>query len=35
MITEYDSLLANGTWKLVDFLHDVNPIGCKWVYRVK
>jgi hypothetical protein len=35
MINEYDLVLANGTWNLVDFPHDVNPIGCKWVYRVK
>jgi hypothetical protein len=35
MINEYDSVLANGTWNLVDFPHDVNPIDSKWVYRVK
>ena len=35
MINEYDSVLANGTWNLVYCPHDVNPIGCKWVYRVK
>jgi hypothetical protein len=35
MINEYDSVLANGTWNLVDCPHDVKPIGCKWVYRVK
>jgi hypothetical protein len=35
MINEYDSVLSNGTWNLVDFPHDVNPINCKWVYRVK
>jgi hypothetical protein len=35
MINEYDSILSNGTWNLVDCPHDVNPIGCKWVYRVK
>jgi hypothetical protein len=32
MINEYDSVLANGTWTLVDCLHDVKPIGCKWIY---
>jgi hypothetical protein len=35
MINEYDSVLANGPWNLDDFPHDVNPIDCKWVYRVK
>jgi hypothetical protein len=35
MINEYDSVLANGTWNLVYCAHDVKPIGCKWVYRVK
>jgi hypothetical protein len=32
MINEYDSVLANGTWNLVDSPHDVKPISCKWVY---
>jgi hypothetical protein len=32
MINEYDSILSNGTWKLVDCPHDVNSIGFKWVY---
>jgi hypothetical protein len=35
MINEYDSVLANGTWNLVNCPYDVNPIGCKWFYRVK
>jgi hypothetical protein len=35
MINEYDSVLANGTWNLVDSPQDVKPIGCKWVYLVK
>jgi len=35
IINEYDLVLANGTWNLVDFPHDVKPISCKWVYRVK
>jgi hypothetical protein len=35
MINEYDLVLANGTWNLVDCPHDVNLIVCKWVYRVK
>jgi hypothetical protein len=35
MINEYDSVLANGTWNLVDCPPDVKPIGCKWVYQIK
>jgi hypothetical protein len=35
MINEYDLVLSNGTWNLVDCLHDINTIDCKWVYRVK
>ena len=30
MQTEYDALIKNNTWSL-----DSNPIGCKWVFRVK
>jgi hypothetical protein len=32
MIKEYDSVLANGTWNLVDCPQDVKTISCKWVY---
>jgi hypothetical protein len=33
MVDEYDSVIANGTWKLVDCPIDVKPIDCKWVYK--
>ena len=35
MLSEYNSILENGTWKLVDCPSNVKPIGCKWVYWIK
>eukprot|EP00253_Pinus_taeda_P033087 PITA_33087 len=35
MQKEYDALIKNGTWKLVDPLLGTKPIGCKWVYKNK
>lgn len=35
MQLEYDSLLNNGTWKLVEPPLGTKPIGCKWVYKNK
>ena len=35
MQKEYDSLIKNGTWKLVDPPLGTKPIGCKWVYKNK
>ena len=32
---EYDSLIQNKTWDLVDVPADKNIIGCKWVFKVK
>lgn len=32
MRLEYEALLRNGTWELVECLSDINPIGSKWVY---
>ena len=32
---EYDALIKNGTWRLVDPLADIKPIGCKWIYKTK
>ncbi|KAG5527251.1 hypothetical protein RHGRI_028223 [Rhododendron griersonianum] len=32
---EMDSLLSNGTWKLVDLPPGSKSIGCKWVFRRK
>eukprot|EP00253_Pinus_taeda_P021922 PITA_21922 len=35
MKKEYDALIRNGTWKLVDPPLGNKPIGCKWVYKNK
>eukprot|EP00253_Pinus_taeda_P031294 PITA_31294 len=35
MQKEYDALIKNGTWKLVDTPLGAKPIGCKWVYKNK
>ena len=35
MKNEYDALIKNGTWKLVDPPVGTKPIGCKWVYKNK
>eukprot|EP00253_Pinus_taeda_P015766 PITA_15766 len=32
---EYDALIKNDTWKLVDPPFGTKPIGCKWVYKNK
>eukprot|EP00253_Pinus_taeda_P014679 PITA_14679 len=33
MQKEYDALIKNDTWKLVDPPFGTKPIGCKWVYK--
>ena len=33
--TEYDSLIANEIWELVELPQDRKAIGCKWVFKVK
>eukprot|EP00253_Pinus_taeda_P018152 PITA_18152 len=33
MQNEYDALMKNGTWKLVDPPLGTKPISCKWVYK--
>eukprot|EP00253_Pinus_taeda_P010177 PITA_10177 len=35
MQNEYDALIKNDTWKLVDPPLGTKPIGCKWVYKNK
>jgi hypothetical protein len=35
MQKEYDVLIKNGTWKLVDPLFGTKPLGCRWVYKNK
>jgi hypothetical protein len=31
MQSEYDAVIKNQTWKIVEFPEDVKPIACKWV----
>ena len=35
MQREYDSLIKNGTWRLVDPPIGTKPIGSKWIYKNK
>jgi hypothetical protein len=35
MQKEYDALIKNGTWRLVDPPIGIKPIGSKWVYKTK
>lgn len=35
MKQEYETIIKNGTWKLVDLPPDANLIGTRWLYRVK
>jgi hypothetical protein len=34
MVDEYELVIENNTWKLVDFPPKVKPIGYKWVYII-
>jgi hypothetical protein len=33
--SEMDSILANGTWEIVDRPYRCKPVGCKWVFKKK
>ena len=35
MVSEYNSLIKNKTWELIDLPADRDPINTKWVYKVK
>ena len=35
MQNEYDALINNDTWRLVDPPIGIKPIGCKWIYKFK
>ena len=35
MEDEYDALMKNGTWKLVDLPLRKNAIRCKWMFKMK
>ena len=32
---EYESLISNETWELVELPAGCTPIGCKWVFKIK
>ena len=33
--SEMDSIMSNGTWKVVERPYGCKPIGCKWVFKKK
>ena len=33
--SEYESLMENETWELMELPHGRKPVGCKWVFQVK
>ncbi|WVZ61408.1 hypothetical protein U9M48_011287 [Paspalum notatum var. saurae] len=33
--SEMDSIMANGTWDIVERPYGCNPVGCKWVFKKK
>ncbi|KAL0303720.1 UNVERIFIED_CONTAM: Retrovirus-related Pol polyprotein from transposon TNT 1-94 [Sesamum radiatum] len=33
--SEMDSIVSNGTWKLVDLSQGCTTIGCKWIFKKK
>lgn len=35
MQEEYDALISNGTWEMVELPTGLKPIGCKWVFALK
>ena len=35
MEEEYESIMENNTWELIEFPKHKNPIGCKWIYKPK
>lgn len=35
MKEEYESIMKNKTWDLVELLEGKEPIGCKWLYKPK
>lgn len=35
MIEELDSIQRNGTWEFINFPHGHQPIGLKWVFKLK
>lgn len=35
MKEEYESIIKNNTWDLVKHFHGKQPIGCRWLFKLK
>ena len=35
MNEEYESIMKNETWELIELPENKLPIGCKWIYKTK
>ncbi len=35
MKEEYESIIKNNTWDLVNLSHHKQPIGCRWLFKLK
>jgi hypothetical protein len=35
MEEEYESIMKNNTWELTELPKHKNPIGCRWIYKLK
>ena len=33
--SEYETLMENETWEIMELPHGRKPVGCKWVFKVK
>ena len=33
--SEMDSIMANGTWEIIDRPIECKPVGCKWIFKKK
>ncbi|KAL5552482.1 hypothetical protein UlMin_039883 [Ulmus minor] len=35
MVEEYNALINNKTWSLVELPPNKRPVGCKWIFKIK
>jgi hypothetical protein len=35
MNDEYNSIMKNQTWELIELPENKTPIGCKWLFKAK